>query len=564
MKIIIITPTRNEEKTIRTTIECMIKQTILPAKWVIVNDGSTDETEKIVLEYYNEKYPFIEYVKLADRGYRKPGKGVVEVFYEGLKKVGQIEYDIIAKFDGDLEFPPDVLEKISQAFNDDPILGITGGDIYERNKEQGPYEKLYYPEGYVCGPNKFYRKKCFEDINGLIFRSGWDGVDIIRANMKGWKTRALGSLKIYHLKNTGMAIGEGLIKACEKYGDVSYYMGGYIWYFALRIIGRSLESRNLKIGYYMLKGYMKSFRGKKGRESEEFRAFLKNKQKEHIASLFAKIFKKLKVLLFSRTKKMIKKIIPYRIYSPILDSFRYVKSMKYRGNEFECPFCGGCFAKLLPAGLDFPVLKEKKVIGANYRLNATCPRCFSDDRERLIYLFLRKKREDIFKKKIKLLHIAPEKQLRKLFMSQPNIDYISADLNSPLATIKMDITNIEQDDNIFNLIICNHVLEHITDDLKAMSELFRVLKPGGTAILQVPISYSIPKTDEDYLITDPADREKHYGQSDHVRIYGKDYKDRLKQVGFSVRVYDFIAEIDKNDVHKYALLQDEKIFVCSK
>ena len=163
-----------------------------------------------------------------------------------------------------------------------------------------------------------------------------------------------------------------------------------------------------------------------------------------------------------------------------------------------------------------------------------------------------------------MLHIAPEKQLSKVFMSQTNIDYLSADLDSPLAAVKMDITNIEQNDNTFDLIICNHVLEHIPDDDKAIAELFRVLKPGGTAILQVPISNTIRKTIEDPSITDPKEREKLFGQNDHVRIYGKDYKKRLERSGFVVSIDDFINELGQRDAHRYGLLQDEKIYLCSK
>ena len=210
MRIVIITPTRNEEKYIRTTIECMIQQTVLPIKWVIVNDGSTDKTGNIIQQFY-EKYPFIEYVSLADRGYRQPGKGVVEAFYEGYKKVEAFDFDIVAKFDADLEFPPDTLEKICQAFENAPLLGIAGGTQYEQSNNHGPFKKIYTPEGYVCGTNKFYRKKCFEDIGGLISRAGWDGIDNIRANMKGWKTGEVESLTIHHLKSTGTANGEGLI-----------------------------------------------------------------------------------------------------------------------------------------------------------------------------------------------------------------------------------------------------------------------------------------------------------------------------------------------------------------
>lgn len=263
-------------------------------------------------------------------------------------------------------------------------------------------------------------------------------------------------------------------------------------------------------------------------------------------------------------KELAKRIVPYRIYSPILDLYHYLSSRKYVGDEFECPLCGGHFTKFLPAGFSFPVLKEKQVVGAGYRLNTTCPRCFSGDRERLLYLFLTKTNPNMFVDRIKLLHVAPEKGLRGFFMSHSNIDYLTADLSSPLAKTKMDITKIEQDNGTFDVIICNHVLEHIQDDAKAILELFRVLRPSGFAILQVPISYSIESTIEDPSITNPRDRERHFGQRDHVRIYGRDYTERLEQAGFSVKVHDFIAELKPEDVHKYGLSTDEKIYLCSK
>ena len=289
MRIIIITPTRNEEKYIRTTIECMIKQTKLPVKWVIVNDGSTDRTGDIIQEF-SGKYPFIDYVSLPDRGFRKPGQGVVETFYEGFKRIGTMNYDIVAKCDADIEFPPDTLESICRAYKADKSLGITGGTQYEWSNREGKFKRSFVHKGYVHGTNKFYRKQCFEDIGGLILRAGWDGVDIIRANMKGWKTGEIESVKINHLKNMGSAKGEGLIKACEKYGDVSYYMGGYIWYFILRVIGRSIEAKNPKVGFYMLKGYINSYRKKRSREPEDFRNFLKNSQRQNITELLARVF----------------------------------------------------------------------------------------------------------------------------------------------------------------------------------------------------------------------------------------------------------------------------------
>lgn len=233
-------------------------------------------------------------------------------------------------------------------------------------------------------------------------------------------------------------------------------------------------------------------------------------------------------------------------------------------NKFHCPFCGQDSRKFLPFGLDIPVLKEKNVVGSGYRLSATCPNCGSIDRERLIYLYLKNKKGDLFSKNLKVLHVAPEGNLQKVLLTQPNIDYLSADLNSSLATAKMDITNIQYQNNFFDVIICNHVLEHVPDDRKAMAELYRVLKPGGWAILQVPISLSLNQTYEDPMVTSPEEREKVFGQSDHVRIYAKDYKDRLEEVGFSVEVYSSAKEFGESAIRKYGLSKDENIYICSK
>ncbi len=277
MKFVIITPIRNEEKYITTTMNCMMAQTLLPLEWIIVDDGSKDNTQKIIKNLMNKK-PFIKYIHLEDRGYRKPGQGVIDTFYEGYKNITIQDYEVIVKFDGDLDFPPDTLEKISEAFIEDYKLGITGGTRYEMSGKDPRLRKGLVPKGFVGGPYKFYRKNCFEEINGLIRRAGWDGVDTIRANMMGWRTGELEDLKIIHLKPTGTAKGEGLVKAFEKDGDINYYMGGYVWYFLLRVIGRSLQARNAQIGYYMLKGYLKSWNSKVERESNEFRRYLKKVQ----------------------------------------------------------------------------------------------------------------------------------------------------------------------------------------------------------------------------------------------------------------------------------------------
>jgi len=281
MRVVIISPVRNEGQFIHHTLESMSKQTLVPVKWIIVDDGSTDDTGKIVKQYLS-RMTFLEYYYLPDRGYRKPAVGVMEAFYKGYDKIKKLNFDILSKFDADLKFPENMIEMICDTFMKNPDLGITGGTRYEQRKKDGPFKKVLLPKGFVGGPTKFYRKQCYDDIGGLIVRAGWDGVDTIRASMNGWDTGEIESLKVYHLKPTGMAKGEGLKKACEKYGDVSYHMGGYLWYFILRVIGRSMNSRNIKIGYYMITGYIKSILNKEKRESKEFRKYLKRVQRNNI------------------------------------------------------------------------------------------------------------------------------------------------------------------------------------------------------------------------------------------------------------------------------------------
>jgi len=152
-----------------------------------------------------------------------------------------------------------------------------------------------------------------------------------------------------------------------------------------------------------------------------------------------------------------------------------------------------------------------------------------------------------------------------IFIRLNNIDYLTADLNPEQVMVKMDITAIQYPDKTFDAILCNHVLEHIPDDRKAMSELHRVLKPGGWAILQVPVSKVLEQTYEDSTITSPQEREKHFGQKDHVRIYGKDYSQRLKEAGFEVEAYSWTNDNGfRNETNQYGLNKDEAVFYCTK
>ncbi len=226
-------------------------------------------------------------------------------------------------------------------------------------------------------------------------------------------------------------------------------------------------------------------------------------------------------------------------------------SIFMRGSNVECPVCEISYRKFLPYGR------------LNSRPNALCPDSLSLERHRLMWLYLKEK-TNFFTADIKLLHIAPELCFIKKFKAMPNIDYTSADLDSPLADVKMDVHEIPFDDNTFDVVFCNHVMEHVDNDIKAMSEIYRVLKPGGWAIIQSPQDYSRETTLEDPTITEPKERERVYWQDDHVRLFGLDYGKRLEKAGFNVKEDRFVMELPKETVRRYALPPNEIIYFCAK
>jgi len=195
--------------------------------------------------------------------------------------------------------------------------------------------------------------------------------------------------------------------------------------------------------------------------------------------------------------------------------------------------------------------------------NVKCPGCSSLERHRLLWLYLENE-QNVLTSEIKLLSVAPEYSIQKKLKSLNNIDYTSIDLDSKLAMYKVELTNIPFEENIYDGIICYHVLEHIKDDLKAMSELFRILKPGGWAILQSPVDTNREETFEDFSITSPIERKKIFGQEDHVRIYGRDYTSRLMKAGFCVREDTFVNTFSESDVEKFRLDKSELIYFCTK
>lgn len=239
--------------------------------------------------------------------------------------------------------------------------------------------------------------------------------------------------------------------------------------------------------------------------------------------------------------------------------------MMYFGSRYHCPICDSHLCKLRPYGVDSAALANKGIVGGGYRINARCPVCYSTDRDRLLYLYLSRK-TDLLSLPAKLLHVAPEGHLSTLLSQHNNIDYLTADLNSNTAMAKMDITQISYPNHSFDVILCNHVLEHISDDTQAMSELYRVLKPSGWGILQVPMSLTLKQTYEDPTKVTPAQRLEAFGQEDHVRIYAMDYVNRLEAAGFEVKPFQWWRhEVDFGGLdNQSGLLKNETLFFVTK
>lgn len=223
----------------------------------------------------------------------------------------------------------------------------------------------------------------------------------------------------------------------------------------------------------------------------------------------------------------------------------------YVGRGRECPVCGTKRRKFLPYGY------------VTSRDNALCPNCLSLERHRLLWLWLQRE-SDLFDRRPRLLHVAPEvclmRHLRKAYKGHEE-DYVTADLESPLADLHFDIQHIPLADESFDVVFCNHIMEHVEDDLQAMREIYRVMRRGGWGVILSPVELEREKTFEDDSITDEAERTRIFGQYDHRRVYGCDYADRLREVGFEVEDLDYAAMLTAEERERYALPKDHLYIV---
>jgi predicted SAM-dependent methyltransferase len=255
--------------------------------------------------------------------------------------------------------------------------------------------------------------------------------------------------------------------------------------------------------------------------------------------------KKLYKFLLNRLPRpiLIRLSYPFKLLAPIF----------YAGKNVTCPVCGGHFRKFLSYGSD-----------KAHRENVLCPKDLTLERHRLMWLYLKEHSNFFTSDKLKVLHIAPEQCFHERFRKQRNLDYITGDLVSPIADLHFDLHKIPLDDNSFDVIFCNHVLEHVDNARQCMKELHRVMSPGGWGIMQVPQDHTRADTLEDASIKSPEARELHYWQKDHVRLFGRDYPEWLREAGFDVKQFAVKEMFSQREMDNFRLQNEEILYIVEK
>lgn len=276
---IIISPVRNEEEFIKTTIESVISQTVTPDEWIIVNDGSTDNTEEIIKPYTN-LFPWIKLFNLDDRGFYYPGTGIMRVVQFGFDQVTSSNWDFIVKLDCDISVEKQYFEKLLKEFDRYPKLGIASGSIYfiEGEKELKENSQSDHP----WGASKIYRKECFNAIGGWKAIPGWDLADLLSAQMKGWETKCFDEYKIFHFRQTGMR-RTGITNGRFLWGRFQYRYGYGFTYILLKSIFWLKQPPLILGGVGIFLGYL--FAAVKREEKlfdPEMRKFLRKKQRMYL------------------------------------------------------------------------------------------------------------------------------------------------------------------------------------------------------------------------------------------------------------------------------------------
>lgn len=257
MKISIIIPAYNEQDFIVRTLQSLVEQTVKPYQILVVDDNSTDDTGRLVKEYQKE-HPSILYHHNASSAQHLPGSKVIHAFHAGLR-VLQEDYEVICKFDADLIFPTNYIERLSTIFNSQPEVGMAGGFCYIKKNGDWKLENLTNKD-HIRGALKAYRKACFKDINGLKPAMGWDTLDELLAQYHGWGVKTDPDLRVKHLKPTGHTYTS---KAKWKQGEAFYGMRYGFWLTCIASAKLALRKKSASSFFNYLQGYFKAYKSKK-------------------------------------------------------------------------------------------------------------------------------------------------------------------------------------------------------------------------------------------------------------------------------------------------------------
>jgi biofilm PGA synthesis N-glycosyltransferase PgaC len=244
---VIISPVRDEEEYLERTIETVLHQTVRPSRWVIVDDGSRDQTPQI-LQRYGEEYPWITSLRIERSGERQLGLTEIQAFAAGYKLIEDTPFDYVVKLDCDLELPQDYFERMLSRFDSDGELGIASGTYLEA--KDGKWMAVTMPEYHAAGASKILRAECFRQIGGFIPQRGWDTVDEIRAQMEGWKSCHFTDITFRHLRTEGSAAGP--LETNRMHGQIYYLTGGNTFFLMLKVLHRCWHGRPFVLGGLMM------------------------------------------------------------------------------------------------------------------------------------------------------------------------------------------------------------------------------------------------------------------------------------------------------------------------
>jgi|CXWL01.1.fsa_nt_gi glycosyltransferase involved in cell wall biosynthesis len=249
---VIISPVYNEEKYIEATVKSVIGQTLRPARWIIVDDGSIDRTQDI-LKVYTSKYSWIQVVRASPVKDKKWDRSEILPFHEGWQSVHHAEFDFVVKLDGDLDLPASYFDQMVMCFQEDERLGIASGVYLEKQKDQ--WRPVKMPPYHACGAAKMVRMKCYLEMGGFAHSQGWDTIDEIRAQYRGWRTRHFKEIRFYHLKGEGST--RGRVRNSFLHGQIYYLSGGGALFFCMKVFDRMIFYRPLLLsGIGLARGYL--------------------------------------------------------------------------------------------------------------------------------------------------------------------------------------------------------------------------------------------------------------------------------------------------------------------